>query len=941
VSTSSKPVLSPNTIGLFIGFEQCPRYLKQSLNQIPGNEDELGVFLTEAGDRFEEETLDQLKDDAAAFYDGTDWDIADDTKRGSQQIQSHLGDILDEATATEPVLIYQPPARGQIGAWEIKGRGDVLAIWNTPQGPEGHILEVKASRDVQPYHQIQACVYSHLFKDILTEISSTASVKTGIVHRNTDELDFTDRSTLPVVEEIEVVEEDVERLLRDGGVIDRIYERDEIKYTLSGKCNYCLYNEACFSHAVENQNLAILGLTEGEQRILEKHDITSVQDLAELKEKIDKPKPYDFEELPDRQPEKIQKLLDEPSIGGRIDDIVQDAQSVLGGLNPDHPQARTAPLWGSALQGAGDGTLPATNPSDKQAENMTYDADDLIRAYLYVREDYMRDTVVMLSGRVVRKSSPKSPKSFSVVVDDMPDEREEVLDSEGKLLADFFTRLFGAIRDVADGDEEATMHLYFFSGTERDTLVEAILRQMPRYDKESFNAVRDLMGYRRAIDQPMVSILQDELIERYALRYPGNGILPVLEQASSRFCDCGCDGLFKKSDWRVSRKDNTRFNLRDVFKYNFFTFKLPVERGADGYKQPASKTDNPSDYYPLRARFDNQIPLEYIWAAKGKLTLDWAGNKKQRREIEKYLWHDHKQKSTRITSEDIGLLGEKLCHALQHVESCASHQNAFLGKEPISIPELPKFNLGDIDLARSLSDYLDLEHYSDRQEKYRHYAKSPRKRVRSGYAAIIEVEDTWKEDDDLIVSGSLVYDDSEFNDPDKVAYSCRIKGAEDTSYGSFRLANRVEWNEQQRAHKDTKGTPRDIERGLPVEVQSISTSNRSITIQLSDFNTDENFIPNKNPNAFEFVPKHDVWTDDPTEAGYSYGVKHVYVSEGDRFILDRQTDNWTANHASKVLAEHQESREQTGLGQFQDSQSFSGRHHFYRLLNQLVGGDNQ
>lgn len=70
-------------------------------------------------------------------------------------------------------------------------------------------------------------------------------------------------------------------------------------------------------------------------------------------------------------------------------------------------------------------------------------------------------------------------------------------------------------------------------------------------------------------------------------------------------------------------------------------------------------------------------------------------------------------------------------------------------------------------------------------------------------------------------------------------------------------------------------------------------------------------------------------------------MKHVYVSEGDRFILDRQTDNWTANHASKVLAEHQESREQTGLGQFQDSQSFSGRHHFYRLLNQLVGGDGQ
>lgn len=936
---TDRPVLGPNTIGLFIGFQQCPRYLKQSLNQIPGNEDELGVFLSEAGDRFEDETLRQLKTDAAAFVDAGEWDIPDDIEEGKREIHSRLSEVIDSATPTRPALVYQPPVRGRIGVWDVKGRGDVLAVWKHPHGLSAHVLEVKASRDIQPYHQIQACIYSKLIQDHLAEVASSVIVDTGIVYRESDELDFSDRSSLPTIEDIEVVEEDVNRLCREGGVIDRIFKRDKVKYSLTGKCNQCLYNEACFGHAVRTRNLALLGLTEGEQRILEKHDITTVEQLASLKENIDKPRPHDFEELPDRDPEGVKRLLDEPGLGGRIDDLVQYAQSVLGGLNPDHEQARNAPLWGSPLQGAGEGALPATNPSPGQAAKMSYDADDLVRVYLYVREDFMRDTVVLLGGRVVRKSSPRSPREFSAVAEAFPDEREDILDVEGELLAEFFTKLFAAIHFVAEGDESAVMHLYFYSRNERDTLVETILRQMPRFDNESFNAIRDLMGYRRAIDQPMVSIVQDELIQRFALQYPGNGILPVLEQATSDYCDCGCDKFFGKEDWRVTREDGFEFNLRDVFKYNFFTFKLPVERGADGYWKPAKNIDDPEEFYPLRARFDNQIPLEYLWAAEGKLDLSWASNENHVREIEKYRWHDPGEQSTRLTTEDVGLLGEKLCHALQHIESSMGHHNPFLGKDQINIPDLPEFNLGQIDLARSLSDYLALEYYADRQEKYRHFARSPRERVRTGYAAIVRVTDVSKNDDGQLVSGSLLYHVNEFHDPDTIAYSCRIKGAGDTSYGSFRLANPVRWDEEQGAHKDVKGTPRKLEQGLPVEVKSIDVSERRITFQLSEFNTSENYIPNKNRDAYEYVPRHDVWTDNPDEEGSDYGVNRVFVRKGDRFILDRQTDSWTANHANKVLAEYQDNQEQTGLSQFQPTQSFTGRHHFYQVLNQLIGGD--
>jgi hypothetical protein len=431
----------------------------------------------------------------------------------------------------------------------------------------------------------------------------------------------------------------------------------------------------------------------------------------------------------------------------------------------------------------------------------------------------------------------------------------------------------------------------------------------------------------------MVGIVQDELQDRFALRYPGSGILPVLEQTQSNYCDCGCgqNGYFGKSEWAVKRNDNSfSFNCRESFKHNFFTFKLPVGSDADGNLHPTVDITEPDYYYPLRARFDNQIPLEYIWASKGKLDLSWAGSQRERREVQKYQYHDYQARNDRITPSDIGLLGEKLCHALHHIESCiASHQNPFLGKKAINIPNLPTFNLGDVDLARSLSDYLDLEHYADRQEKYREYASSPRERVQTGYAAVMKVTDTKLDDEDLVITGDLLYDDREFNNPDQVAYACRLKGAENESSGSHRVANPVEWDISSQVHRDEKQTPTDIESGLPVEVQSIDTSAGHITLRCGEFNTEEGFKPNVRPDKYEYVHRHDVWVPDSQQAGRQYGIRQVYIQSGDRYILDRKTDAWTATHAHEVLAELQANRPAN-----------NPRYHYYHLLNQLIGGDN-
>jgi hypothetical protein len=939
MSGSSRPVLSPGNIGLFIGFEQCPRYLQQSLDKIAGNEDELGVFLSEIGNRFEKDITEDIEQDAVGLYDGSEWDVSDEPEIGRREVREELADLVDNATVTSPVVIEQPPARGYIDVWGIKGRGDMLAFWESPDGGViAHIFEIKASSDVQPYHQIQAGIYALIFEDILESVVEELEIRISVVHRESDSLDFSDPDSIHTIAEPEVVREDVRRLLREGGTVDSVYKQDEVNYALTGKCNTCLYNEECFKHALDNLDLALLGLTEGEQRILKKYGIEDIEDLAGLKQKIDDPKPYVYDELPSRDEATVKQLLSEPTIGGKVDRMVQRAQSMLAGVQTNDAakqdsQARTGPFYATPIQGSGDSTLPSTSASPNAREKMDYDPDELIRVYLYVREDFMRDSLAMLAGRVVRNSSVIESLPFSSVVDELPDndDREEVLEVEGELLEDFFSKLFRAIEHVAEGDTQSALHVYFFSRMERDALVDGILRQMPRYDEDSFDAVRDILGYRKAIDQPMVSIVQDELQDRFALRYPGSGILPILDQAVNQYCDCGCDTIFKKSDWEVTRSGGgLSFNCYDTFKYNLFNFKLPVEADRDGRLHSASNIQNPDHFYPLRARFDNQVPLEYIWASKGKLDLSWADSPRDKWEIQKYRYHDADEQEERITPEDIGLLGEKMCHALHHVESCtAKWQNPFLGKEQINLPELPEFDLGDIDLARSLNDYLDLEHYADRQEKYREYAKAPRERVQKGHSAIVEVENTKLDDDDLVVKGRLVYEPDEFSDPSKVAYACRLKGAENESSGSHRVANPVTWDDSQGVHKDDKKKPKNIESGLPVEVQSVNTGDRTIEFRCSDFNTDGNFIPNTNPETFEYVHRHDVWVQSEAEAGYGYGVRRVHIQPGDRYILDRQTDDWTSTHAHDVLETLQSNRP-----------SQNPRYHYYHLLDGLIRGEN-
>jgi hypothetical protein len=91
------------------------------------------------------------------------------------------------------------------------------------------------------------------------------------------------------------------------------------------------------------------------------YGITRLEDLAKLKyvPDINLQKPYNFREIPARDPEKVQELSTDLVIGPNLDRMVQRAQFMLNGLHPSNPyvnKTKNTP-W---LTGTGYGTLPET-----------------------------------------------------------------------------------------------------------------------------------------------------------------------------------------------------------------------------------------------------------------------------------------------------------------------------------------------------------------------------------------------------------------------------------------------------------------------------------------------------------------------------------------------------------------------------------------------------
>ena len=266
----------------------------------------------------------------------------------------------------KPVLIYQAPMRGCIGLWDIKGIADLIGIWPNRNGKvKVRIFEIKSSWREQTAHRIQVAIYVLLLTQALGEVACKIEFEGGVINKESD-LDKLEPESLPSFR-LEPLIQDIQRLLSKRGELYRIHQKpvNEVEYQLSWRCDNCGYNECCIVCAVENESIALLNLTRGEQKALSQQGILRLEDLAKLKvvPKTEDLRPYNFKEIPAVDQQKVQVLSSDPVIGGKLDRLIQRAQFMLSTIRPNSPYANKVRYmpW---LTGTGYGTLPEDSPQE-------------------------------------------------------------------------------------------------------------------------------------------------------------------------------------------------------------------------------------------------------------------------------------------------------------------------------------------------------------------------------------------------------------------------------------------------------------------------------------------------------------------------------------------------------------------------------------------------
>ena len=174
-----------------------------------------------------------------------------------------------------------------------------------------------------------------------SSLSSKIELEGGVINRETN-LESLNPENLPKFKFSPLIQ-DVERLLAKNGELNRIHQTPlaEVEYQLCSRCDNCGFNECCIVCAVENESIALLNLSRGEQRALGHYGIERLRIWRSLRLcwTHSDLRPYDFTSIPDKDAEKVRLIATDRVVGAKLDWLVQRAQYMLGGIRPSSPYA--------------------------------------------------------------------------------------------------------------------------------------------------------------------------------------------------------------------------------------------------------------------------------------------------------------------------------------------------------------------------------------------------------------------------------------------------------------------------------------------------------------------------------------------------------------------------------------------------------------------------
>lgn len=925
LASGSDRFITPARIGEFIGFEQCARYFKHSVDDVTRSIhfdahelkeafQPLNILLTKAGEEFETTVCEEL---AAGSRQLIDCDRPDE----DQFVDDH-GPLLEAvATAQEaapepdsPTILYQPSLKGAIGDWSVAGDADLILVWSTDKGVTVRVIDVKSAQEEKSYHQIQAATYVDLVRGLLDDTggldADDATCEGGIVTRG-------DTLTPPTPEDIPLFDVDsriidVRRLLAADGPLAEISETEleDVEYQLNDKCATCPYNEGCVTDAYEQGSLKLLGLSPAEQETLrEKCGIETVDELADIVSLPDAnewyPTVYDKAGLKSGD---YRTLESTPGLGDRLPTLVYRAAALADWLSPDESGAfdRHVP-W---IPTTGRCPLPEDDPPENLAISHEWKHGSMVRIYLNVQHDHLNDRLVQLSARVTATESTTDPQRLSVLATEIADIEPDADSVERTLLERFVGQLYDAIRTVSDGidlsghDQSGPpLHFYVYGGAERTALVDAF----DRHSSRRIASFQSLLEGKAGHDSPMISQLRPTVKTHTAVPDSSPGLLPAYDLLSPRG-----EETYRKSrgteEWSytpsgddfdsVDGDDANSVHLRTVFNHRLFGYRRAVSRDAGSGSSVNPTRPDYRNGLPTRIRYGAEIPLGYLWAAVGQIDDEWVEQVKNEYEVDeleiaRYRYHDAQRQKTEITADDIQALGRHLCDALEHVERALDSRDGALNKQPQDLDLLGIDRFAAPSLATACQRYLWIEHTAERREQYDTYRKLPPQRMLNGKTIpvhITDVEETAREE--IRVKGRMRFDEPFARNAEDIRRACRLKGSDGTSSGSWLVANPYNFGHDMAVTSE----PYEIEQGVQVTLETLNTDTRKV-----EFTARNYFGP-----LSDFGQPHDRWTTDrkyDTEDSDS-----LFFGSNERVILDPQTDSITAARAKTAL-EHAETNE--------------------------------
>ncbi len=588
--------ISPTDLAQYLRLDQCRRYLRLRLHErrkeltwLPKYRMSLQPIppmLTIAGWEFEQSIEAQVRQH---FPDAVH--CAQRQRAGDQRFMTsdHNHIVLDQIqqlTPNKKQVLFQPRLAAHLYGWSISGDIDLLLLARTGDGKlELLIVDTKSSATAKIEHRLQLACYQRLAEQICKDANvDLSTIRLGVLYRGEPASTIqipAERRRIEIEQQqahdwlgvttgyLEIIADptpylaEIETLLNGpSAILSTIATAPfaELPFHLTAKCDGCLYNEICMRWAALHDDLSLIPtLTEAEKSALHTHQITTTQQLALLKEVA-----TDSETLatPSGCRQKVSELLRHPVLAPRLDELILRARAFRRWRGDHLSTPKRLPYRGY-------GTMPAIGPDLHP---------NLVAIYLDTLYDHTKGMLVMLGALVTGYDHGQLTDERKRFVVKLLDSPPQTLADEAMLLKGWIGELLQAVVEVAtpdaDGKFRAPIHLIVPDSFCLQTLLDGLARH-PQI--MGTTPLYDLAAQSAGFEAPVVTVVVSE-----RRRFHND---PLVYDSLVRLAQ------MQGFDWG----DYRRLFYRRVFD--------------------DLSNDKEIGWYTRRIRFNNQIPLEYAYAA--------------------------------------------------------------------------------------------------------------------------------------------------------------------------------------------------------------------------------------------------------------------------------------------------------------------------------------